>query len=319
MLGNPSIVQVGTNGIVSFGQPFYFNNPSIFPTDNFFIHSTNVTAPFWSDMDTRVAGSVSYETHQRGSNAESNAKLERVSGFIAARENISFTASWMLLAHWDRVHPYPHGLIGSSGTSGPYQDFLNSVSLAVARMAKSVMILIFPQENTFQAIVITDGMLNFVLYTYQCGLMGWSGQDPYANIGYNLNGEYENHPLSGTSSANTIACLSSGDDSSSEPVRRRQTSSSWYNQLYQLPSAVDPIQQLRAECLTMELLDIQTNGDILPLARSLGACPPTINQAFLDFRFTFRSDISSVSLCFAYVFGAGSSDISSLICCYTLA
>ena len=126
------MVQVGTNGIVSLGEPFYFSASSNFPTANYFIHSANVTAPFWSDVDTRLAGSVSYETHQRGFNAESNAKLERVSGFISARQNISFTASWMLVAHWDKVHPYPHGFYGNSGTSGPYQDFLNSVSVAVA-------------------------------------------------------------------------------------------------------------------------------------------------------------------------------------------
>ena len=145
--------------------------------------------------------------------------------------------------------------------------------------------------------------------------MQWSGQGMYATIGYNLNGDYVNHPLSGTSSASAIACLSSGG--TEEPVRRRQTSSNWYNQLYQLPSAVDPIQQLRAECIALELLDIQTIGDIGPLATSLGACPPTFNQALLDFRFVFKSDLSTSSLCFSYIFNAGSSGTSSLVCCYT--
>ena len=116
---------------MSFGEPFYFNSPALFPTGNFFIHSSNVTAPFWFDIDTRMAGTVSYETHQRGFNVESNAVLERVSGFIASQMNISFTASWMLLAHWDRVHPYPHGIVGNTGSSGPYQDYLNSVSEAL--------------------------------------------------------------------------------------------------------------------------------------------------------------------------------------------
>ena len=171
------------------------------------------------------------------------------------------------------------------------------------------------QENTYQTILITDGMLNFVMYTYQCGLMGWSGYTSYATIGYNLNGEYQNHLLSGISEVNTIACFSNNEDIGR---RRRQVSSSWYNELYQLPSAISPIQQLQAECRTMEILDIQTNGDIMPLARSLGACPPTFNQAFVDFRFTYNSSISSESLCFVQVFAAGSFDISSLICCYAL-
>ena len=124
-------IQVGTNGIVSLGEQFNFYNPQPFPTDNFYIHTSHVMAPFWADVDTRLAGSVSYETHHRGSNAESNAVLERVSGFIAAQTNTNFTASWMLLAQWDRVHPYPHGSSANSQTSGPYQDFLNSVSVPI--------------------------------------------------------------------------------------------------------------------------------------------------------------------------------------------
>lgn len=147
------------------------------------------------------------------------------------------------------------------------------------------------------------------MYTYQCDLMEWSGEGSgfYATIGYNLNGAYQNHPLSGTHVVHTIACQSV------------EVSSMWYNQLYQLPSAVDPIQQQRSECLTMRVLDIQNIADIQTLSRSLGACPNSVAQAIRDFRFTYHSQSSTLtSRCYVHVFPAGASGISSLICCYAI-
>jgi hypothetical protein len=63
------------------------------------------------------------------------------------------------------------------------------------------------QTNTFQAIAITDGSQSYAVYTYRCGDLGWSGG---ATIGYNggpVGNFYANHPLSRTSSVNSIACL----------------------------------------------------------------------------------------------------------------
>ena len=155
------------------------------------------------------------------------------------------------------------------------------------------------------------------MYTYQCDLMGWSGEGDgmYATIGYNLNGEFHNHPLSGTSQAQTIGCLSQSSDDS---ISRCQASK-WHNELYQLPTAVDPIQQLRSECLTLQILDIQSVGDIRALSSSLGACPNSVNQAILDFRFTYHNQVSTpTSRCYVHVFPAGDNGLSSLICCYSV-
>ena len=121
-------MQVGTNGIISLGQPWTFWNPDLFPTDDYYIHISYVYAPFWADIDTRLAGSVYYETHQRGINDATNAVLERVSGFIASKMGISFSALWMIVAQWDRVHPFPHGSTVSA-VSDQYSLFLNSVSI----------------------------------------------------------------------------------------------------------------------------------------------------------------------------------------------
>ena len=122
-------VQVGINGIISFGQEWFFWYSEPFPTDSYYLQNSYVVAPFWADIDTRRAGSVFYEVHEWGYNKGSNAVLERLSGFISA-EMSDFTASWMLVAQWDRVHPYPHGAV-EGGTSEQYGNFLESVSYHV--------------------------------------------------------------------------------------------------------------------------------------------------------------------------------------------
>ena len=50
--------------------------------------------------------------------------------------------------------------------------------------------VIFPFQNTFQVILISDGTYSYAIFTYKCGLMDWgngvtigfnAGDDPYAN------------------------------------------------------------------------------------------------------------------------------------------
>ena len=57
------------------------------------------------------------------------------------------------------------------------------------------------QDNTFQAILVTDGVYSYAIFTYKCGLMEW---DRGANIGYNAAGEsFANHDPS----SSAVACL----------------------------------------------------------------------------------------------------------------
>ena len=59
------------------------------------------------------------------------------------------------------------------------------------------------QENTFQAILITDGTYSYTIFTYKCGLMQW---DNGATIGFNADGGFfvNNDP-----SSSDVACLNS--------------------------------------------------------------------------------------------------------------
>ena len=103
-----STLQVGTNGIFSFSDPFYSSDTAPFPIG---AASAYIVAPFWDDVDIRLAGNVSYEVHwSRENNPGSDQLLDQVSNFVKGSTGQSFSGSWMLVAEWKEVHPWPHGL-----------------------------------------------------------------------------------------------------------------------------------------------------------------------------------------------------------------
>ena len=61
------------------------------------------------------------------------------------------------------------------------------------------------QENTYQAIVATDSVSTYAIFTYQCGLLEWGSS---ATIGFTAAGNpfYNNDP-----SSNNIACINLPD------------------------------------------------------------------------------------------------------------
>lgn len=104
-----SAFQVGTNGVLSFREPFTPFTPILFPSESANIFNSYVLAPFWSDVDNSVGtGRIFYEVHRRAnSNTNSNFLLEQVSDFISNYTGDDFSGTWMLVAQWDHVHPYP--------------------------------------------------------------------------------------------------------------------------------------------------------------------------------------------------------------------
>lgn len=118
--------QVGTNGVISFEDPWAFWYPETFPTSFQATREAFVVAPFWADHDIRLEGEVSYQTYTFG-DSDSNAALEYVSAFVRSRSNTAgnFTGRWMLVAQWTDVHPYPHG---NSFVGPAYQEFIENVS-----------------------------------------------------------------------------------------------------------------------------------------------------------------------------------------------
>ena len=68
------------------------------------------------------------------------------------------------------------------------------------------------QMNTFQTVMVTDGINSFAIFIYQCGDLEWPGFVG-ATIGFGAGSEFaSNHWLSGTPNVTSIACLNTPDN-----------------------------------------------------------------------------------------------------------
>jgi fibulin 1/2 len=210
-------------------------------------------APFWSDNDIRTYGSVCYEVFDQSSDS---LIIEDVSEYISDQTGSDFEGTWMLLAEWNEVHPYPHG----SSWDWWADDWENFTS----------------KQNTYQAVLITNGFVSYSIFTYHCQNLQWSGYWRHATIGYNAGGEYYyNHPLTGLPQVNNIACLN-------------QPADSYYNLLNKLSTSI--ANERREECNWFYQRDKANNDikDINKIAETLTPCPCTIWQAWRDRRFAFE-------------------------------
>ena len=162
--------------------------------------------------------------------------------------------------------------------------------------------------------MITDGISTFAIYTYQCGLLPWSGSSNFAVVGYNAQGLAQNAPFSATPTVATqISC------------RCLPRSLTWYNIIYQLPFTVIPQFYLNtAECIKHYTTDIISHPfsdfQVLNASLFLPICPCSYFQAIWDWRFTSAGFLGSkFSFCFlprflTFVpfFGFGPTQL----CCY---
>jgi len=80
-------------------------------------------APYWADHDIRREGNVCYETFERGKSQNDDILLNRVSDFLNLNMSSNFSGSFMILAEWQDVHPYPHG----SGSFNYFEMFYPSI------------------------------------------------------------------------------------------------------------------------------------------------------------------------------------------------
>ena len=70
-----------------------------------------LVAPFWSDVDIRRSGDILYGVVKEGDSQEAVDLIMEVSNFVSNQTSDNFTGRWMLVAVWDQVHPYPHGVM----------------------------------------------------------------------------------------------------------------------------------------------------------------------------------------------------------------
>ncbi|XP_072171933.1 uncharacterized protein [Diadema setosum] len=119
---------VNTNGLISFGEAITTYTPVQFHQgiDQSYI------APFWSDVNTNIAGTVSYRQKTRTSREDPI--FQEADRIVCKTLQLHFDSTWLLIATWHEV-----AYFGATG----------------------------PARNTFQVVLVTDGTLSFAIFNYE--------------------------------------------------------------------------------------------------------------------------------------------------------
>ena len=169
---------MGTNGLLSFGIQYNSWYSEEFP--GHFIGPLYLVAPFWNDINIRGGnGKISYEIHQSGY------FLQEVNTYLNRKRPSRFQGTWMAVVYYDAVHSY------------------FNTDLEVRILPKENLCIdqnFLFNQNTFQAILITDGTYSYTIFTYQCGLLEWDNGATIgvtaATIGFSAAGNpYKNYDL----------------------------------------------------------------------------------------------------------------------------
>ncbi|XP_077056397.1 sushi, nidogen and EGF-like domain-containing protein 1 isoform X2 [Siphateles boraxobius] len=114
---------VNSNGHLTFNQSSSEFYVKYFPING----SEDIIAPLWTDVDVSMNGIISYQQYSNGS-----VLTQATQDINQYFPYLSFTATWVLVATWDRVEYFYH-----SGT-----------------------------ETSFQVVLISGGNLSFILMNY---------------------------------------------------------------------------------------------------------------------------------------------------------
>ena len=129
------------------------------------------------------------------------------------------------------------------------------------------------QQNSYQAIVITDRENSYAMFTYNCEQMEWTGYWQHGVVGYNAKGEhYDNHPASGLEVVGTaVACA---NDLYGTP---------WNNVIFKTSIPPGITSKRRGECQHIYWTDDQRiPSPVSEIGKSLEPCPCTLWQAQRD-------------------------------------
>lgn len=99
MIINPHLFQVNNNGHLTFDNAWSSFSPYQFPSYG----GRDLIAPFWTDLDNGWHGVISYNQYT------SDSVLTRATQDINQYfPHLSFSASWVFVATWDRVPYFPN-------------------------------------------------------------------------------------------------------------------------------------------------------------------------------------------------------------------
>ena len=85
------------NGHITFNQSLSQYVTHEFPANS----NRDIIAPFWTDLDNRESGNISYQQYTSGDVLQT--ATQDISSYFP---NVTFTASWVFVATWDRVAYY---------------------------------------------------------------------------------------------------------------------------------------------------------------------------------------------------------------------
>ncbi|XP_060720764.1 alpha-tectorin-like [Tachysurus vachellii] len=128
-------VFVNNNGDLTFDQAWYSYTPYQFPVNG----GRDIIAPFWTDIDNRGNGVISYQQFTSGS-----VLTQATQNINQYFPQLSFSATWVFVATWDRVAYFP-----TTNT-----------------------------ETSFQVVLISNGHYSFILMNY--GVIAPTGRNVQA-------------------------------------------------------------------------------------------------------------------------------------------
>ena len=154
------------------------------------------------------------------------------------------------------------------------------------------------QTNTYQAVIISNGLETFAVFIYNCDLLNWIGRvGSYASIGFSVQGESNDF----TNFANSIF-------SQEGTVRQTACSNVRFNVsyttiVYRVGVAGNEEQRARSVCFERAMREqniFRASEQAIQTARSqsfLQDCPCTTFQAFRDNNFNLMNEVDEF-ICF---------------------
>ena len=96
------IIQISSNGLLSFGSSYPDYNPTSFPLSSEVV----VVAPFWDDIGLTSTGIVEYGVITSRNNPNI---INIVETFLELNQSVKLELDWVLVVKWMNVCPYQNG------------------------------------------------------------------------------------------------------------------------------------------------------------------------------------------------------------------
>eukprot|EP00117_Sycon_ciliatum_P020972 scpid50419/ scgid4353/ Mucin-4; Ascites sialoglycoprotein; Pancreatic adenocarcinoma mucin; Testis mucin; Tracheobronchial mucin; Mucin-4 alpha chain; Ascites sialoglycoprotein 1; Mucin-4 beta chain; Ascites sialoglycoprotein 2 len=281
-----STLTICENGLIMLDQDQPIRHPQLFPGN--WTTQPTILAPYWCLADNSYSKNlpdglrshVWYHFYDRQVSSE-KAMLEEVESLIIARERSKdgafyFTATWAAVVTWERITPYP----------SIYQ---------------------YQLHNTFQAILASDGVRSFAVYSFDSNSIQWSVpavHDVNSEFGHAVSGfTSQNHHY--TDKRSGTPQISSIDDGQPAPGQECVSGTMMVYKLFTQSTVDGP----RARCLEWYAMQPHANTWM----QHFSPCPCTLSQAQADSRFQVIRSLAP-RLCFQNA--VPSITGSSQECCY---